>query len=233
MSVRLRLAAFAALALFGCDDPFDATAIVGAAPAGGLMDAGDLDATIAALPAGDYSIDTAHTTVLFEADHLGFSRYVGSFAAIGGRLALDPADPARAELSVTIEVSSVVIPPPPEGFLATLLGPDWLDAGAHPRITYRSTAIEMLGPALARVTGDLAFRGVTRPVTMLVSFNGGYASHPYEPRARIGFSAAGTLSRSAFGLDAGVPPPGSNIGVADTVRFRIETELNGPMAAPS
>jgi hypothetical protein len=36
------------------------------------------------------------------------------------------------------------------------------------------------------------------------------------------------LSRSAFGVSLGLPPPGSNFGVGDRVDIRIEAELSGP-----
>ena len=50
------------------------------------------------------------------------------------------------------------------------------------------------------MTGDFTLHGVTRPVTLDATFNGGYAGHPMDPHARIGFSARGTFKRSDFGI---------------------------------
>jgi polyisoprenoid-binding protein YceI len=98
-------------------------------------------------------------------------------------------------------------------------------------MTFKSTKVELTGANTARITGDLTMRGVTLPVTLDATFNGGYAGHPYDPHARIGFSARGALQRAAFGVKEGVPPPGSTMGVSDNVDIIIEAEFNGPPLA--
>jgi polyisoprenoid-binding protein YceI len=182
------------------------------------------------LPAGSYKLDKYHSTLIFRADHLGFSYYSASFADFDATLEIDPADPAKASLSVDISTASLhLTAPPPDGFRDMLLGPDWLNAAAYPKITYRSTGIELTGADTARVTGDLTFRGQTRPVELDVRFNGGYPGLAvYDPQARIGFSATGTLKRSDFGMSYGLPPEGTNLGVGDDIEFVIETEFSGP-----
>ncbi|WP_102109273.1 YceI family protein [Oceaniglobus roseus] len=177
-------------------------------------------------PAQTYTLDPAHSTVVFSLDHLGFSRFTATFDEIAGTLELDTAAPQEAQLSVTISTGSLDIPKPPEGFREMLLGPDWLDAEAHPEITYRSTAIIPDGEA-ATIEGLLTFRGTEQPVTLHATFNGAWPGPPYEPGPRLGFSATGTFLRSAFGMGQGVPPVGTQFGVSDTVTVRIETEWTG------
>lgn len=189
--------------------------------------------SVEGLPAGAYTIDKSHTSVTFRVSHLGFSNYTAEFSDVDGQLQLDPANPAAATLNVTIDPRSLDIPAPPAGFLNALLGAQWLNAAQFPEITYRSTSIEVTGANTARVTGDLMLHGVTKPVVLEVTFNGGYAGNQMDPNARLGFSAHGTLSRSEFGVSLGVPPPGSNMGVGDAVEFTIETEFNGPAAPPA
>jgi polyisoprenoid-binding protein YceI len=60
------------------------------------------------------------------------------------------------------------------------------------------------------------------------SFNGGYAGHPMDPHARIGFSAHGVFKRSDFGISAGIPALGTTMGVGDEVNVTIEAEFSGP-----
>ena len=70
------------------------------------------------------------------------------------------------------------------------------------------------------------------PVTLDVTFNGGYAGMAgLDPNARVGFSAQGSLKRSDFGILTGIPPAGSTMGVGDAVTFTIETEFSGPAMA--
>jgi polyisoprenoid-binding protein YceI len=96
-------------------------------------------------------------------------------------------------------------------------------------MTFTSTAVELTAPDRARVTGDFSMNGVVAPVTLEVRFNGGYKGlAQYDPNARIGFSASGTLNRSVFNVVTGLPAPGSKMGVGDTVRFQIEAEFTGP-----
>jgi len=95
-------------------------------------------------------------------------------------------------------------------------------------MTYRSTKVEVTGPNTVRVHGDLSLRGVTRPVVLEATFNGGYAGMQLDPNARIGFSAQGSLKRSEFGMGFGVPQPGSKFGVSDEVQIVIEAEFSGP-----
>lgn len=187
----------------------------------------------APLPAGAYRIDPTHSALTFWVNHLGFSYYVMQFTSVDTKLTLDPADPARAALEVTIDPRSLVLPSPPAGFLDTLLGAEWLDAAQFPSITYRSTSIDVTGEKTARVTGDLTLHGVTKPVVLDVTFNGGYAGHPMDPNARIGFSATGRFNRSDFGIAFGIPAPGTTMGVGDEVQVSIETEMTGPALAPA
>jgi polyisoprenoid-binding protein YceI len=179
-------------------------------------------------PAGSYAIDPAHTSLIFRVSHLGFSNFTARFARVDATLQIDPANPAAAQLEATVDPKSIETDNAPEGFLAMLRGKDWLDAKAYPQITFRSTRIEMTAPNAARVIGDFTLHGQTRPLTLDVAFNGGYAGHPMEPHARIGFSARGAFKRSDFGVAAGLPAPGTTMGVGDGVDVIIETELTGP-----
>jgi polyisoprenoid-binding protein YceI len=182
-------------------------------------------------PAGEYRLDKYHATLVFKVNHIGYSNYTGSFDNLDATLAFDPKAPEKMAVSATIDVGSLDIPTPPEGFLDELKSPAWLDAVGFPQMKFRSTGVTPTGPNTARVDGELEFRGVTAPVTMNVTFNGGYAGFPpYDPAARIGFSATGSLKRSLFGVVIGIPTTESPVGVGDDVSFEIEAEFNGPPA---
>lgn len=180
-------------------------------------------------PAGLYRLDPHHASLVFSVDHLGFSNYVGQFTRFDAVLTIDPANPEMAELLATIDPTSLIVPTPPEGFLAELLGPDWLNAEAFPEIQFSSTEIVLTSPSAATVTGNLEFLGATQPVTFEVVFNGAYPGFaPYDPNARAGFAATGSFDRSAFGMTYGLPPEGTTMGVGDKVKFRIDAEFTGP-----
>ena len=182
-------------------------------------------------PAGAYKLDKAHASLTFRVNHIGFSNYTARFTNFDAQLQLDPANPAASSVTATVDPKSLALPAPPAGFVDELLGAKWLDAVGFPQMTFKSTKVELTGANTARITGDFTMRGVTLPVTLDATFNGGYAGNAYEPAARIGFSAHGALQRAAFGVKEGVPPPGSTMGVSDNVDIIIEAEFNGPKLA--
>jgi polyisoprenoid-binding protein YceI len=184
--------------------------------------------SVEGLPAGAYVLDPAHSTLLFKVSHLGFSNFTMWFDTFAADLQLDPANPGAARLSATVDPSSLRVPAPPAGFLEHLLGEQFIDAATFSAITYRSTNIVTKGKNKADIIGDLTLHGVTKPVTLTATFNGGYVGHVYEPQARIGFSANGTFKRSDFGIGYGVPAPGSGMGTSDEVQVVIEAEFLGP-----
>ncbi|MGQ0564827.1 MAG: YceI family protein [Gemmobacter sp.] len=184
--------------------------------------------------AGAFRLDLGHTRVLFRVSHLGFSMYTGFFRDVDATLAFDPENPAAMQVTATIQVGSVetMYPDPALDFNAVLAGADLLDAAQYPEMTFTSTAVTLTGENSADVTGDLTLHGVARPVTLAVTYNGGYGHFPMDPGgARIGFSATGAINRSDFGMGYGVPAPGSEFGVGDRVEIVIETEFTNPDAA--
>jgi polyisoprenoid-binding protein YceI len=186
-------------------------------------------------PAGTYMLDRSHASLLFRVNHLGFSYYTARFTRFAAELEFDPADAAASSVTATIDATSIETdhPDPSFDFDAQLQDEHWLNTARFPQMTFRSTAVELTGPNTARITGELTLHGVTRPVTLAATFNGGYAGHPLDPfGARIGFSARGSLMRSAFGIAEGIPPPGSDFGVGDAVEMLIEAEFTRP-ATPS
>jgi polyisoprenoid-binding protein YceI len=185
-------------------------------------------------PAGAYTLDKAHTSVTFRVSHLGFSHYTARFANVDGKLKFDPAHPAAMAVEATIDPKSLALNTPPAGFHDTLMGKSWFNAAAFPAITFKSTKVALTGKNTAKVTGDFTLHGVTKPVTLDVTYNGGWPPNAMDG-ARVGFSAHGVIQRSAFGMGMGVPAKGSNMGVSDDVDVAIETEFNsgGPVKAPA
>jgi len=186
----------------------------------------------APVPAGTYTVDKAHTSLLFRVSHLGFSTYTGRFTSVDAQLKFDPNDFGASRVTVNIDPRSIEADNAPSGFMQTLAGKDWLDADRFGELSFRSTGVEVTGPRTFRIKGELTLHGITKPLTLEARYNGGYAGfQPYEPRARVGFSAKGSFKRSDFGVSYGIPAPGTSFGVGDTVDVVLETEFQGPPLA--
>ena len=217
------------LVLAACSGPADDAAEVGAAPAPAAAVEAAPDEITA--PAGEYVLDKSHASLVFQVNHIRFSNYTGLFSDFDATLQFDPQAPETMSVEAVIDVSSLIIPTPPEGFHDTLMGPDWFGERDHPQMIFRSTKVTQTGPRTATVEGELTMLGATAPVTMEAELIGGYPGYPpYDPNARIGFSAHGTLIRSDFGFTQGLPPEGSNMGVGDLVSFEFDGEFSGPPA---
>jgi polyisoprenoid-binding protein YceI len=185
-------------------------------------------------PAGAYTLDKPHGSLIVRVTHMAYSNFTARFTTWDASLNFNPAVPENSSISVTIDPRSITSDNAPAGFVDVMRN-DFLQAPAHPEITFRSTRVERTGPNTANITGDLTLLGVTKPVTLEARFNGGYEGMPvYDPNGRIGLSAHGSFDRSEFGMTYGLPPEGSNLGVGDRVELVIETEFTGPpLATPA
>jgi polyisoprenoid-binding protein YceI len=183
----------------------------------------------APVPQGSYEIDKAHTSLLFKVNHLGFSTFTGRFTRVNAKLAFNPRNLADSSVNVSIDPKSISTDNAPEGFLNELAGQMFLDAEKYPEMKFTSRSVEDAGNGNFRIRGELTLHGVTRPLTLEGRYNGGYAGHPYDPHARVGFSARGTLKRSEFGISLGIPSAENHFfGVGDEVQVQLETEFSGP-----
>lgn len=175
------------------------------------------------VPAGTYKMDPTHASVTWKVMHMGLSNYTARFAKVDGTLTFDPAKPETSKITASVDPLSIRTDFPfveKEDFdkkLAT--DPKWFNGEFFDKITFVSTGVKMTGAKTADVTGDLTLLGVTKPAVLKVTFNGGMAAHPMTKKAAIGFSAAGTVKRSEFGMTGGIP------FVGDDVAVLIEAEM--------
>jgi polyisoprenoid-binding protein YceI len=192
-------------------------------------------APVTAPPAGQYQLDKSHASLVFRVSHLGFSTYTSRFSRFDTELAFDPRNIPASKVVTTIDASSLEMDAAPTFCLDIVKGPQMLDTAKFPKIVFRSEKIRMTGAKSMEITGTLDLHGVTRPVVLTGTFNGGYAGMPkMDPHARVGFSAHGSLKRSDFGITYGVPAPGTTMGVGDLIDFSIEAEFTGPpLATPA
>jgi polyisoprenoid-binding protein YceI len=199
--MRARVTLVALLALGGC---------------GYLLPHGHQTTEVAALPEGAYRLDPDHATILFKIDHLGFSKLVGRFDRFDATLDFDPQAPEAARLVVTIDPASIDLDLP--ALEQDLRGPGWLDVARYPEARFESQGIAITGEDTGTVTGDLTLHGVTAPVTLEVTFNGG-GSSLLTGAYTLGFAAQGSVLRSTFGLGALAP------AIGDEVMLEIHAEF--------
>ncbi len=187
---------------------------------------------VSAPPAGQYQLDKSHASLLMRVDHLGFSTYTTRFSRFDSDLRFDPGNIPGSKLVTTIDAASFEMDAAPQRCLDIMKGPQYLDVTKYSAIVFRSNTVRMTGPNSLEIAGTLDLHGVTRPLVLTATYNGGYPGKPpMDPHARIGFSAHGTFNRSEFGMVNGVPAPGTTMGVGDLIDVTIEAEFTGPPLA--
>jgi polyisoprenoid-binding protein YceI len=188
--------------------------------------------SMAAPPAGQYHIDKAHASLLMRVSHLGFSTYTTRFSRFESDLTFDPSNIPGSKLVTTIDATSFEMDSAPQMCLDIMKGNQFLDVAKYSTIVFRSDTVRMTGPKSFEIAGTLDLHGITRPLILSATYNGGYPGMPaMDPHARIGFSAHGSFKRSDFGMTYGVPAPGTTMGVGDLVDVSIEAEFSGPPLA--
>lgn len=164
--------------------------------------------------AGNYKIDPSHTSVVGRVLHGKLSYYTFRFDKVDGSYTYDPAKPEATKVTVTIDPASIDSNLPM--FDKRLAGPDFLDAEKYKTISFVSTAIKRSGMNRGTMTGNLSFHGVTKPITLDVTFNGG---GPAGRRIAMGYSATAFLKWADYGMDTGAN------NITDGVSLVIEAEF--------
>jgi polyisoprenoid-binding protein YceI len=152
--------------------------------------------------AADYTLDTAgmHAAVNFRANHLGYSFVTGRFNTFSGSFSFDNTKPAESTVSIEIDTTSVNSNH--EKRDEHLRSADFFDVENHPKASFVSTSVTPTGDKTADVKGDLTIRGVSKEVTLKVTYIG-EGNDPWGGY-RAGFSASTEITPADFGMPHGV-----------------------------
>lgn len=162
-------------------------------------------AAAAAGPPPNWSIQPGGT-LRFTADN-GGTAISGSFSRWQGTIAMDPENPATADISIRIDLASAAIGDATQDEM--LQGGDFFNTSANPTATFRSTSVEKTGGNSYRARGTLSLRGASRPQTITFTLGGS------GTRRQVNGSA--TVDRNAFGVGTGE----SAAGIAPSVRVEF------------
>jgi len=185
-----------------------------------------LAAASPALAAETYEFDKSHTTVGFQVRHI-FTMLGGKFQDFSGTIGVDRAKPEGSSVEFTIRAASIFTNDAKRD--EHLKSPDFFDVAKHPTITFKSTSMKPNGKDSWLVTGDLTMRGVTRQVTLPVSFLG-EGKDPWG-NEKMGFSTSTTLDRKDYGINWNKALDQGGVLVGDEVKVEIAIEANKVKAA--
>ena len=166
-----------------------------------------------------WKLDPAHTIVEFSAKHLMITTVKGRITDIQGTIYADDRNPENSSVDATLNAAS--IDTRTEQRDNHLRSADFLHAEKFPAIEFRSTRIDGDKEEF-KLTGDLTIRGVTKPVTLDVTFEG-QVKDPWGGE-RIGFSAKGKIDRRDFGLTWNQLLETGGLAVGNEIKINIEVE---------
>lgn len=170
-----------------------------------------------------WNIDPAHTMVEFSAKHMMITTVKGRFGDLRGTILVNEEDPNLS--SAEVEIAAASIDTRTEQRDQHLRSADFLDVEKHPTLTFRSRRIEGARAEVGstfHVIGDLTIRGVTREVTLDVTYEGG-GRDPWGGD-RVSFSATTKIDRRDFGLTWNAALETGGVLVSNEVRISIEAQ---------
>jgi polyisoprenoid-binding protein YceI len=175
-----------------------------------------------------WTFEPGHTAAEFCVRHMMVTWVRGSFKDVHGTLEWDKANPLGGSVEVIIDARRIWSGEPARD--AHLASPDFLDVAAHPTIKYEGRFSDCIGQNDYRVRGELAIRGVVRPVALEVRYLGEWRTPWWEgnrdigPKTRAGFVARSQINRHDFGVSWNSELERGGVVVGDDVFITLDVE---------
>ncbi|WP_418180003.1 YceI family protein [Aliarcobacter lanthieri] len=162
--------------------------------------------------AGEYKLDATNSNAGFTVKHMMVSNVHGKFKDISGTFEFDEKTNSLVSLNGEIIVASVDTAD--EKRDNHLKADDIFDAQKFPKISFKSTKVEK-----DAVYGDLTMKGVTKNIKLDLE-NGGALGK------KAGFTLAGKINRSDFGVTWNKVLETGGVAVSDEVKLNIDIQGN-------
>ena len=170
--------------------------------------------------AGTWTVDPGHTTAGFVARHLMVTKVRGSFTDLEGTV-VGGERPEGTTGEAGLKTASIDTRSADRD--AHLKSPDFFDVENFPEITFRSTGVRHVKGRDWQLDGDLTIKGVTKPVTLHVEFEG-LTGDPWGGQ-RAAFSASTEIDREDWGLNWNVALETGGWLVSKKVKLELDVQL--------
>jgi polyisoprenoid-binding protein YceI len=164
---------------------------------------------------GSYNADPVHSSVGFSIPYQGVSVFRGTLTEVAAKLV-----DGRLEGAAPVESISITTP---ETFRAHVLSAEFLDAKAHPVVTFASTALDVQEDGRVRVSGDLTIKGVTRPVHASGTWTAPAIDAFGNTRANLALEAV--IDRTQWGMHWNAPLPSGGNALGTELTLTISLSL--------
>lgn len=161
--------------------------------------------TLSAVSQTTWQADPYHSYLGFTVTHLGIAEVPGNFGKFNVTITSSKDDFSDAVVEMNAEISSINTRVDARN--NHLKSADFFDAEKYPTMTFKSNSIKKVGKNKYKVTGDLTMRGITKPVTIEMEYNGTTKNPNAKGAPVAGFEIEGKIKRSDFGIGNGFPAP--------------------------
>lgn len=178
----------------------------------------------AAVPAGTYNLDTAHSIVGFSVRHLEISWIEGRFKDLTGTINYNEQDATKSTVQFSAKIESIdtgIVPR--DQHLRTA---DFFDAAKYPEMTFVSTKIDKKGKDKYILHGDLTIKGVTKRIEFPFTFTGAIKD-PWG-NSRFGIEAHTKINRRDYGINYGTALAGGGLDVGNEITIDLNLEAVKP-----
>ena len=176
-------------------------------------------ATPQAIAPGTWTVDKVHSHVGFAVRHMVVSTFRGEFQEYDGQLGVG--DDGALQISGSVGVDSLKVKD--ENLAGHLASPDFFDTAAYPRISFRSTAVDVGEGGDLVVEGELTIKDHTHRVSARGGITGPHTD--ISGGDRIGVELEAVVDRRDYGLNWNAPLPKGGFALDNDVKLAVTLEL--------
>ena len=170
--------------------------------------------------ASTYKLDAAHSIVGFSVKHLVVSKVKGRFNKFDGTFNFDEKTNEASKIEIKVDAASVDTNDKKRD--EHLMSPDFFDVKNNPELKFVSDKVTVKKDKPVKLTGQLTMRGVTKPVTLELTY-GGAVTDPWG-NEKVGFTINGKINRKEWGINWNKTLDKGGLTVSDEVMIEIEGE---------
>lgn len=167
-----------------------------------------------------WSVDLAHSEVLFKVRHMVISTVTGKFDKFSATVNSDQEDFDGAEVEMEAEIASISTNNTDRD--NHLKSDDFFNVEKYPTMKLNNGKLSKFGGDY-KLTGMLTIRDITREITFDVDFNG-VGKDPWGNK-KAGFEISGKINRTDFGLNWNAALETGGVLVSEEVRLTAHIQL--------
>ncbi|HTL09559.1 MAG TPA: YceI family protein [Chitinophagaceae bacterium] len=166
-------------------------------------------------------LDSTHSELGFKIKHLMISNVSGAFKSFTAEATTEGTDFSTAKINLRAEMASISTNNDQRD--AHLRNSDFFEVEKYPELIFQSTSIQKKADDAFALQGNLTMKGITKPVTLQVEFNG--LAKDTWGNEKAGFLVSGKINRNDWGvsfngiLETGALALGEDVRIIAEIQF--------------